>query len=85
LAYDDAREWSSPVTSSGAANFAHALVAVLAGNAVYFLLGPYLPPAARHVAPRLDLGMVVDFWICLVIFGLIKTAARRRRNSARKL
>jgi hypothetical protein len=29
--------------------------------------------------------MVVDFWICLVIFGLIKNAARRRRNSSSKL
>jgi hypothetical protein len=73
------------VTQSAVANFAQALVAVLAGNAVYFLLMPDLPPAARHVAPRLDLGMAVDFWICLVIFGLIKTASRRRPNSSRKL
>ena len=73
------------MTQSGVANFAQALVAVLAGNAVYFLLVRYLPPAARHVAPRLDLGMVVDFWICSVIFGLIKTASRRRRNSSRSL
>ena len=73
------------MTRLGVANFAQALVAVLAGNAIYFLLMPHLPPAARHVAPRLDLGMVVDFWICLVIFGLIKTASRRRRNSSRKL
>ena len=73
------------MTRSGVTNFAQALVAVLAGNAIYFLLMPHLPPAARHVAPRLDLGMVVDFWICLVIFGLIKTASRRRRNSSREL
>ena len=73
------------MTRSAVANFAQALVAVLAGNAVYFLLMPDLPPAARHVAPRLDLGMVVDFWICLLIFGLIKTASRRRPNSSRKL
>jgi hypothetical protein len=72
------------VTQSAVTNFVQALLAVLAGNAVYFLLLPDLPPAARHVAPRLDLGMVVDFWICLVIFGLIKTASRRRRDSARK-
>jgi hypothetical protein len=73
------------VTRPGVANFAQALAAVLAGNAIYFLLMPDLPPAARHVAPRLDLGMIVDFWICLVIFGLIQTASRRRRNSSRKL
>ncbi len=63
------------------ANFVHALVAVLAGNAVYFLLMPYLPPVARHVPPRLDLGLVVDFWTCLVFFGVIKTLAGLRRKS----
>ena len=57
------------------ANFVQALVAVLAGNVLYFLLVPHLPPPARHVPPRLDLGMLVDFWICLVIFGAIKIVA----------
>jgi hypothetical protein len=64
-------------------NFIHALVAVLAGNAAYFLLVRYLPPAARHVPFRIDLGMVVDFWFCLVVFGMIKTIAGRRRRSER--
>jgi hypothetical protein len=31
-------------------NFAQSLIAVLAGNIVYFLLMPHLPPAARHVS-----------------------------------
>ena len=53
-------------------NFLQSLIAVLVGNLVYFLIMPYLPPAARHVH-KYDLGVVVDFWICLVIFGLIKT------------
>jgi cytosine/uracil/thiamine/allantoin permease len=69
--------------SKGATNFIHALVAVLAGNAVYFLLERYLPPAARHEAFRMDLGMVVDFWVCLVVFGTIKTVAGRRRDSGK--
>ena len=69
------------VPKPAVANFLHALVAVLAGNAAYFLLMPHLPPAARHVPPRLDLGLVVDFWICLVILGIIKTAAWLRRES----
>ena len=60
------------------ANFLHALIAVLAGNAVYFLVMPYLPFRARHVAPRLDLGLVVDFWFCLVVLGIVKTVAARR-------
>ena len=69
------------VPKPAVANFLHALVAVLAGNAAYFLLMPHLPPPARHVPPRLDLGLFVDFWICLVILGIIKTAAWLRRES----
>lgn len=66
-------------------NFLQALVAVLAGNAVYFLLMPYLPVAARHRTFHYDLGLVVDFWFCLVAFGIVKTAVRwreRRRDSS---
>lgn len=61
--------------------FIHALVAVLAGNAAYFLLMPRLLPGARHVPFRMDVGLVVDFWFCLVAFGIIKTVARLRKNS----
>lgn len=64
-----------PVSKTAVANFIHALVAVLAGNAAYFLVMPYLPPLAQHVAPRLDLGLVVDFWFCLVALAIVKTAA----------
>lgn len=61
--------------SKSATNFMHALAAVLAGNAVYFLLEKYLPVWARHVGFRTDLGTLVDFCFCLVVFGLIKTLA----------
>jgi hypothetical protein len=67
--------------SKSVANFVHALAAVLIGNAAYFLLVRHLPPRARHTAFQIDLGMVVDFWICLIVLGLIKTIARWRRAS----
>jgi hypothetical protein len=70
-----------PVSKPAVVNFVHALVAVLAGNAAYFLLMPYLPPRARHVLFHIDLGLVVDFWFCLVVFGVIKTVAGWRRKS----
>lgn len=54
-------------------NFLQSLVAVVAGNVVYFLLMPYLPPAARHNPMRFDIGVVVDFWFCLVFLGILKT------------
>ncbi|MGA2099993.1 MAG: hypothetical protein ABSG34_02765 [Candidatus Sulfotelmatobacter sp.] len=60
------------------ANFLQALLAIVLGNVVYFLLLPSLPPIARHHPLRIDLGMALDFWFCLVAYGLIRTARRWR-------
>jgi hypothetical protein len=62
-----------PVSKPSIVNFVQSLIAVVAGNAVYFLLMPHLPPAARHDPARLDLGILVDFWFCVVFLGAIKT------------
>jgi hypothetical protein len=59
-------------------NFIQALCAVVLGNVAYFLLVPSFPPMARHRPFRFDLGMLIDFWFCLVAFGLIRTARRWR-------
>lgn len=59
-------------------NFLQALLAIILGNVVYFALLPSLPLIARHRPFRVDLGMVLDFWFCLVIYGLIRTARRWR-------
>jgi energy-converting hydrogenase Eha subunit A len=59
-------------------NFLQASLAILLGNVVYFALAPSLPPVARHRPFRLDLGTLVDFWCCLVAYGLIRTARRWR-------
>lgn len=60
------------------------LAAIVVGNIVYFfLLMPHLPPAGRHNPDRLDLGLLVDFWVCVVIYGVIELIARRRRKAAK--
>jgi energy-converting hydrogenase Eha subunit A len=59
-------------------NFLQALFAIILGNVVYFALVPSLPLIARHRPFRIDLGMVIDFWFCLVIYGLIRTARKWR-------
>ena len=59
-------------------NFLQALLAIILGNVVYFVLMPSLPPVARHHRFQLDLGTVVDFWFCLVAYGLIRTARKWR-------
>ncbi len=61
-------------------NFIKSLIAVLAGNGVYFLwLMPHLPPAARHREFDFDLGLLVDLWLCLVAYGLIELVLYLRR------
>jgi hypothetical protein len=60
------------------ANFLQALLAIVVGNVIYFYLVPSLPPAARHRPFHVDLGSVVDFWFCLVAYGLIRTVRRWR-------
>jgi hypothetical protein len=60
-----------------AANFVESLAAVLAGNAAYFLLVPFLPLAARHVPFQIDLGLLVDACLCVVAWGIIEAARGR--------
>ena len=58
------------------------LVIIVIGNALYFAAMPHLPAAARHQRYQLDLGTLVDFWFCLVVFGVFELVAflRRRRK-----
>ncbi|MGA9641514.1 MAG: hypothetical protein WBQ72_08980 [Terriglobales bacterium] len=58
-------------------NFLDALAAVLAGNAIYYLLMPHLPQSMRHSLFAEDWGLLVDFVICTVLFVVIKLAFRR--------
>lgn len=59
------------------------LIAIVAGNLIYFVTSPHLPPAARHHPYRADIGLFVDLWFCVVVYGLIELAlflVRRRRR-----
>jgi hypothetical protein len=48
------------------------LAAVSLGNALYFYLQPSLPLPAQHQRMQLDLGVLVDLWFCLCMYGLIE-------------
>ena len=49
--------------------------AVIAGCLLYFfVLMPHLPLAAQHQPFRLDWGLLVIAWICLVIYGALELA-----------
>jgi hypothetical protein len=53
-------------------NFWRSLLAVVAGNAIYFSVMGRLPARAQHQPYRIDWGLAVDFWICLVCYGLLR-------------
>lgn len=64
------------------ANFWKSLGAILIGNAVYLLLlAPNLPAAGRHKDFAMDWGLVVDFWTCLVFYGLIEMILRWKKRA----
>ena len=72
-------QWGDTVSKSKVLiNFLQALLAIILGNVVYFALVPSLPPAARHHPFRLDLGTLLDFFFCVVVYGLIRTARKWR-------
>jgi hypothetical protein len=58
-------------------NLAQALLAIILGNLVYFLLLPSLPPVARHHPFKVDLGTLLDFCFCFFIYVAIRTVRKR--------
>jgi len=56
-------------------NFIQALAAVVLGNVAYFLLARSLP-LPPHRPFQMDIGLFVDFWFCVVAYGLIRAARR---------
>ena len=53
------------------------LLAILAGNAIYFaVLHPYLPPAIRHEPYRVDVGLLIDFVCCVLVYAAIRLGTR---------
>jgi hypothetical protein len=57
------------------------LAAIVVGNLLYFfVLMPHLPLAGRHHPFRIDIGLLVDAWVCLVLYGIIEWLDRKRRR-----
>ena len=52
--------------------WAEYLVAVLAGNIAYLFVEPQLPSVMRHRMFRVDLGLAIDFLMCVGVYGIIR-------------
>jgi hypothetical protein len=49
------------------------LAAILIGNAIYFFsLVPHLPHSLLHQGFRTDWGVLIDFVVCVAVYGLIR-------------
>ncbi|HYB52533.1 MAG TPA: hypothetical protein VEG84_01590 [Thermoanaerobaculia bacterium] len=57
------------------------LVAILAGNGIYFLLAyPALPGALQHQPFRFDAGLILDFILCVAVYGVIRLGVAHARR-----
>jgi hypothetical protein len=53
------------------------LIAILAGNGIYFaVLDTSLPPALQHRPFGFDLGLLIDFACCVLVYGAIRLGSR---------
>ena len=52
--------------------FWRSLIAVIAGNAIYFGIERFLPAPAQHHLYSIDWGLAVDFWICVACYGIVR-------------
>jgi hypothetical protein len=69
------REGTNERVESGVSTsrrWAEYLVAVLAGNVAYLFIEPQLPNAMRHRMFRVDLGLAIDFLMCVAIYALVR-------------
>jgi hypothetical protein len=57
---------------STARRYAEYLVAILAGNILYLFVEPQLPPGMRHRMFRVDVGLAIDFLICVAAYGVVR-------------
>lgn len=57
------------------------LLAILLGNAIYyFSLQPHLPAVWRHPGSNIDLGLFLDFLVCVSVYGLIRLGVYVQRE-----
>jgi hypothetical protein len=64
----------APARVSKARQWGEYVLAILAGNILYLLIEPQLPTALHHRLFRVDAGVMVDFLLCVLIYGGIRLA-----------
>jgi hypothetical protein len=59
------------------------LIAVLLGNGIYFaVLHPGLPKSLQHAPYQFDVGLLIDFCCCVLVYAAIRLGSRHGRRIA---
>lgn len=66
---------------STARRWAEYLLAVLGGNIIYLAIEPQLPNPFRHRMFQVDLGLAIDFLICVALYGIVRLVRGPGDNS----
>lgn len=53
-------------------SFRRSLVAILAGNAIYYGIERFLPRVAQHQLYQVDLGLAIAFCLCVACYGIAR-------------
>jgi hypothetical protein len=53
-------------------NFWRSLLAIVAGNLIYYSMMRFLPAPLQHQIYRVDLGLALDFCLCVACYALVK-------------
>jgi hypothetical protein len=64
----------APTRVSTARRWGEFVLAILAGNIFYLLIEPQLPAVLHHRLFRVDAGVLIDFLLCVMIYGAIRLA-----------
>jgi hypothetical protein len=75
--HDDTRE--SPQPRSWLARtmpLAKMLLAILAGNVLYYILMPHLSEFWQHKIFQIDAGLGLDFLLCVAMYGVVRLIFR---------
>ena len=58
--------------------FTKIFVAVIGGNAIYYLFEDNLPDIFHHKLFTFDWGLLLDFWICVFLWVILDLLSKLR-------
>jgi hypothetical protein len=75
--HDDTRQSQQPRSwLARTMPLAKMLLAILAGNVLYYILMPHLSEFWQHKIFQIDAGLGLDFLLCVAMYGVVRLIFR---------